>query len=281
LATLTAFCDLEFCPVSFDFVTWLVQAKKHAADQPLHIVIVPKEDGLGGFARGWGQHDEHATRWRLWHIVVASCPLVGATVTVAQTRKQAESMKNGAYWWPTGKAHFMGPLVDASRKGEAIPKLNSTMQAKRYVVSTMMGKRPFVTLTVRNQSTDPTRNSRIDEWKKLAGHLSKKWHVVWLDDTSEALSAGRGFAELDPDLRLALYDQAAMNFIGNNGPQELLKFSNAPYRIFLDKGWPEHWKKYFHMEIGEQLPWANEFQQMVYKPDTFEVMRDSWALATS
>jgi hypothetical protein len=273
---LTAFYDLAHGPVSYDFVTWLVRAKKHAGTEPLHVVIVPKEDGLGGFSRHWGEHDEHAARWRLWHIVIASCPLADATVTVAQTRKQAESMKNGLYWWASGKSHFMGPLVDDCRKGELIPKLQPTMQAKRYICSTMMVKRPYVTLTVRNQSTDPTRNSRIDEWKKLADYLSKKWHVVWLDDANEALNQGRGFAELDPDLRLALYDQAAMNFIGNNGPQELLKFSNAPYRIFLDKAWPEHWKKYFHMKVGDQVPWANEFQRMVYKPDTFEVMSGAW-----
>jgi hypothetical protein len=277
---LTAFYDLEFGPVSFDFITWLVCAKKHAGDQPLHVVIVPKEDGLGGFSRHWGEHDEHAARWRLWHIVVASCPLVGATVTVAQSRRQANMLKSGTYWGE-GKQHFMFPLVDAFRKGESIPKLKPTMQAVRYICSSMMGKRPFVTLTVRNQSTDPTRNSKLDEWKKLAEHLSKKWHVVWLDDANEALSQGRGFAELDPDIRLALYDQSAMNFIGNNGPSVMLQLSNAPYRVFLDKGWPEHWKTYFHMQIGEQFPWANEFQRLVFKPDTFENMRASWDLATN
>jgi hypothetical protein len=280
LATLTAFYDLQYGPVSFDFVTWLVHAKHRAGDRKLHVVIVPHETGLGGFARHWGKHDEYAARWRLWHIAVASCPLVDATVTVAHSREQAESLKREPFWWDAGKQHFMFPLVDAFRNG-SIPKLKPTMQAVRYICSAMMGKRPFVTLTVRNQSTDPTRNSRIEEWKKLAEHLKQKWHVVWLDDANEALSQGRGYAELDPDLRLALYEQSAMNFIGNNGPSVMLQLSNAPYRVFLDKGWPEHWKTYFHMEHGEQFPWANEFQKLVFKPDTFENMRASWDLATS
>lgn len=249
-----------------------------AGERALHVVIVPFESGLGHFSRHWGEHDEAATRWRLWHICVACCPLVRATVTVAASRKQAERLIADA-WWPTGKAHFMAPLVDAARKGETIPRLHATEQAKRYVRAAHPER--YVTLTVRRQSTDPSRNSRIDEWKKLASHLAQTHRVVWLDDSNDALAAGRGYGELDPDLRLAIYERAAMNFIGNNGPQELLKFSDAPYRIFLDKGWPDHWMKHFHMEIGEQFPWAGEHQRVLYQPDTFDVMRESWDSATS
>lgn len=246
----------------------------------LHIVIVPNEGGLGGFSRKWGEHGEAATRWRLWHIAVASCPLANkATVTIAANRKQADALRIDPYWWPEGKAHFMGPLVDAARRGESIPKIRATEQARRYVASAF--REPFVTLTVRNQTTDPTRNSFVAEWRRLAAHLAWKRRVVWLDDSNDALSCGIGYAELDPDLRLALYERADMNFIGNNGPQELLKFSGARYRIFLDKAWPEHWKEHFHMSVGDQLPWAGEDQRLVYEPDTFHVMSASWDSGTS
>ena len=284
MTTLTAFYDLQHGPVSYDFVTWLIQARLIANREQcdrLHVVIVPYEGGLGGFARHWGEHDEHATYWRLWHIVIASCPLVRASVTVADSREQAGKIYDDGYpyqWWPDGKAHFMGPLVDASRKGEPIPKLCATEQAKRYMQESLRGfERPIATLTVRNQTTDTARNSQRAEWDRLSDWLTGRgYDVIRIDDTNRALSQGRGFAELDPDLRLALYERAEVNVIGNNGPQELLKFSNAPYTIFglaLTDGWKEHWRKYFHMEPGEHVPWARENQKMVYLPDTFENMR--------
>lgn len=287
---LTAFYDLDFGPVSFDFVTWLVRAMKTRDSlkcDGLHAVVVPKEDGVGGFSRDWAGYDEAAARWRLWHIVVASCPLARATVTLAASRKQALQIADQAEraWWPEGKAHFMGPLVDAARKGEAIPKLQATVGARRYV-DDWLGKQKVITLTVRHQAADPTRNSNIAAWEQLRDRVERRGYVpVWLDDTNVALSKGRGFAELDPDLRLALYERAALNFVGNNGPQELLKFSGAPYRIFglgLES-WRDHFRRYFHMEYGDQLPWAGPQQVMVYKLDQADHLIhefEAWESAT-
>lgn len=289
---LTAFYDLEHGPVSFDFITWLVRAMKERdriGAKDLHVVIVPKEDGLGGFSRNWGKHDEHAARWRLWHILVAASPLAGATVTLAASRQQAGDIsKHAGSWWPAGKAHFMGPLVDAARKGEAVPQLRATEAARRYVGQWLqrvnLGR--MVTLTMRRQDTDPSRNSNAEAWGEFWRLVKQRgYFVVALDDTNVALGEGRGYAELDPDLRLALYEQAAMNFIGNNGPQELLKFSAAPYRIvgLGIESWREHFRKHFHMEYGEQLPWAGTQQRLVYEPDTFDVLKrefEAWAGAT-
>ena len=270
--TLTAFCDLALTPVSYDAVTFLVRAKLAAGDEPLHVVFVPNEGGLGNVARHWGEHDASATLWRLWHIVVACCPLAGATVTVAASRKQAELLKVDPYWWPKERAHFMAPLVDAFLEGQKIPKLKASVAARRYV--TLWNHRPYVTLTLREQNTHPERNSNRQEWAKLAWYLRDGFEVVWLDDTNNALCYPSGnFAQLDVDLRLALYEGALMNFMGNNGPGILLQFSDAPYRIFVDQAWPEHWKKYFHLNVGDQLPWANDNQRWVYKPDTFENMK--------
>lgn len=280
---LTAFYDLVHGPVSYDFVTWLVRARFIATQRGLdglHVVIVPKEDGLGGFARHWGEHDEAATRWRLQHIVVASCPLAGATVTVAPTRDMAIRIlrSEDETWWAEGKAHFMGPLVEAARAGHAIPRLRATDQARAYVKAWLSGiAKPVVTLTQRNQSTDPARNSNSNEWARLADWLvSDGYRVVTLWDSHAELAGGRGYAVLSPDLRLALYEQAKLNAIGNNGPQELVKFSGAPYAAFgqaLSKGWQEHFKRFFSMNVGDQLPWAGKNQRLVYEPDNFDVMQ--------
>ena len=283
MSHLTAFYDLEYGPVSYDFLTFLLRAMK-VRDQMmldgLHVVIVPKEDGLGGFARHWGKHDEHAARWRLWHIVVASCPLAKATVTVAATRKQAQDIASwtGAVWWPEGKAHFIGPLVEAARKGEMIPKLQATEGARRYVGQWLPDDgQKIVTLTTRHQDTSPDRNSDPEAWELFEDWLmDKNYRVINVEDSNDALGRGQGYAELDPDLRLALYERADMNCIANNGPQDLLKFSAAPYLAFGQAPtveWQAHFRKYFTLEPGEQLPWARADQRLIYKPDTFENMK--------
>lgn len=295
MKTLTAFYDLAFGPVSYDFVTWLVRALKEQADRQfdgLHVVIVPNDGGLGGFSRHWGNHDEAAARWRLWHIVVAACPLAQATLTLASGKYMAFDLKDGLQsefvWWPDGKQHFMGPLVQASRKGERIPRLQATEAARRYVDIWQGGNTdPIVTLTVREQSTDPARNSDLAAWEALRLHVEQAGcRPVWIDDTHVALGEGHGYAELDPDLRLALYERAKMNFIGNNGPQELLKFSAAPYRAFgqaLSDGWKDHFRKHFALLPGEQLPWASAQQRLVYEPDSADVLIrefDQWKSVT-
>lgn len=181
----------------------------------------------------------------------------------------------------------MGPLVDAARRGDPIPKLQATEGARRYVEQWLEGRR-VVTLTVRQQSTDPDRNSNVPAWEAFAEWISKdrKLAPLWVNESNIALANGQGYAELDPDIRLALYEQAVMNVIGNNGPQELLKFSAAPYLIFglaPTAGWRDHWRKYFHMEPGEQVPWARPDQRMVYRADSLENMKEEfvrWELVT-
>ena len=54
MKTLTAFCDLKYCPCSFDFAVFLVRAmmeRDARGCDGLHVVLVPLETGLGGFAR--------------------------------------------------------------------------------------------------------------------------------------------------------------------------------------------------------------------------------------
>lgn len=278
---LTAFYDLAVSPVSWDFIGWLIRALMEAQRRgtlALHVVIVPKEDGLGGFARRWGEHDAAATWWRLWHIVIAACPLASATVTLAATRAQAEAMRCEPCWWPQGKAHFIRPIVDAARQGQTVPQLSATPAAARYVNAWLGEKaRPIVTLTERHQSTDPARNSNRPMWAWLCQWLEERgYRVIRLRDSNDALAAGQGYAELDPDLRLALYERAHLNCIGNNGPSQLLWFSAAPYLMFNAalpaEPWRAHWQEHQGLATGQQLPWAKPYQRLVYAPDDFATL---------
>jgi hypothetical protein len=289
--TLTAFYDLHHGPVSYDFVTWLVRAmmeRDARGCERLHVVIVPKEDGAGGVARHWGEHDVLAVKWRLQHIVLASCPLADATVTLAASREQSHRLAAEPYWRPQDKAHLAGPIVELARAGKRVPYLQASGAACRYVRESLRGlKRPIVTLTLRHQATHPDRNSNRGAWEAFAAWLDHEgYDVLTLEDTNDALAEGRGYAELDPDLRLALYEHAAMNCLVSNGPGELLRFSGAPYLQFgVGLGeWRAHYEKHLALKTGEQLPWAHKDQRLVYRPDEFGVLTEefqAWAGATS
>jgi hypothetical protein len=278
---LTAFCDLERVPVSYDVVTWIVRAMMERDARKcsrLHVVFVPKEDGLGGFSRHWGPHDEHAARWRLWHIAIPACVLAGATVTLAPSRDFAKNSitRLDSWWWPEERSHLAAPIMSAARAGVSIPKLRASPAARRYVSEWLLSEqRPVVTLTIRRQANDQARNSSREEWSKLAAWLASSRCVVWLDDTNDALSQGRGFAELDLDLRLALYERAVMNIVGNNGPAALLWHSAAPY-LRVAAGEPSDWSENLGLAQGEQVPWADQNQVLAYSPATFESMRDAF-----
>lgn len=278
---LTAFYDMDHGPVSYDFVTWLVRAMFERDERgctDLHVVIVP--NSATGFARKWGKHDEAATRWRLWHIVLPACQLASATVSLAPDRQWAIYIKGETLetWWPEGKAHFMAPLVDAARAGKKIPKLRATEQAKRYAEQWFKGK-PIITVTLRDQETDSQRNSNIKAFESFQKQVLAQRQIVCmtLHETNKILAFHACPAWVaDIDLRLALYERAEMNIIGNNGPQEMLKFSDAPYLAFgqgLGTMGADHWREYFHMELGEQVPWAAWNQKLVFKPDSFEIMK--------
>jgi hypothetical protein len=284
---LTAVCDLSVCPVSFDFIVWLARAmvaRDARGCDALHVVIMPKEDGVGGVARDWGEHDAASARWRLWTIIMAAIPLAGATVTLAANRHQVEEIAGDAeaknlLWWEKGRAHLAGPLVDMAAAGGRIPLLRATDAARRHVGRWFSDR--FVTLTLRDAVDQPERNTVRDTWWQFGQWLRKKYHVVTLEDTRIALDfAGGQWAEVSLDLRLALYERAAMNCIGHNGPMMLCWFSIAPllqYAFGMPANrWTKHMREHVHLEPDQQPAWFNRNQRLVWKPDTFETMREEF-----
>lgn len=276
---LTAFYDLDHSPVSYDVVTWLIRALMEAQGSRLHCVIVPKENGFAGFARRWGGHDEYETRWRLWHIVVPVMQLAGATVTLADSREQALLLKTGRYWWPEGKAYSARPIIEASRAGKTIPRLQASIQARRVAAARIAAYgRPVVTMTLRQMTRDPDRNTDPAAWRDAAETIEHwGYRVIEIRDTSELLKTGFcDYLSLDVDLRLAVYESAVLNLIGNNGPAGLLWYSRAPFAYVCAAGpgptWRAHWDSAIGLKPEDQLPWAAPDQRLIYRPDTTETL---------
>ena len=295
----TAFYDLAVGPVSFDFVVFAVKAdlaRRKAGARHLHIVIVPHAEGVAGMFRDKSRfYDEHEARWRLWNICIPAAQLLGASVTLATGWAQAKRIHAGKFWPPDwdrqtlkARRHLVGDLIAAARAGEAIPRLEASVHARRKVRKAFARlAKPVVTMTLRSTYL-PERNSVANDWIAAAKHIeSKGYAVVPILDTGDSLERGGGYAELNLDVRMACYQEAALNLQANNGAASLCWFSEAPYRMFGAGVPAEEWDGLFvkqGLPLGETWPWAAPWQKICYGPTTLDQIVaefESWAGATS
>jgi hypothetical protein len=287
--TVTCVVDLAVTPVSFDALVLMIKAEMHRkriCGDRLHVCVV-------GEMRRKSQYDEHEARWRLVNIVLAAPHLLGATVSYVPDWPAAKRTVNGTRAWPNDwdrqtlkdRRHLVGDVITWSKAGEAVPRLSASEFASKKVreIYARFGK-PVVTMTLR-ETYLPERNSVRGEWDRARRHIEGcGYAVVILEDTSVALAHGNGYGELNLDLRMAMYQEAALNLQANNGASSLCWFSEQPYLMF-GAGFPaEEWKGLFvdqGLPLFETWPWASKGQKLVYGKenaaqiiDEFEGWRD-------
>jgi len=275
----TAFYDLSVGPVSFDFVVFAVKAeiaKRKANCKHLHLVIVPYADGSAGMFRDKSQfYDEHEARWRLWNICIPAAQLLGASVTLATGWAQAKRIYAGKFWPPDwdrqtlkNRWHLIGGVIATAKAGDAIPRLSASIHARRKVREAFarLGK-PVVTMTQRSTYL-PERNSIPADWLEAAKYIEANGYaVIPIEDTGTALARGGGFAELNLDVRMACYQESALNLQANNGAASLCWFSDVPYRMFGAGVPADEWDGLFvkqGLPLGETWPWASAGQKICY-----------------
>lgn len=302
MTTLTAVYDLAVGPVSFDFVVFMQKARleaKRIGATRIQAIIVPFERGIGGMFRDKTKfYDEHEARWRLWNILIPACQLLGVGVAIATDWAQAKRMVSEKAWkiWPQDwdrqtlkdRRHLVGDLVAAARAGREIPTLEASAYARRKVKEAYArtGK-PVVTMTLRSTYL-PERNSDRAAWLRALRYIEDAgYHVALLEDTSVALGNGNGYGELNLDVRMACYQEAALNLQANNGASSLCWFSDRPYRMFGAGVPAEEWDGLFVQQglpLGETWPWARRGQKLVYgQPSAEQIIEEfkEWATATN
>jgi hypothetical protein len=180
------------------------------------------------------------------------------------------------------------PIVEAAQAGETVPMLRPRAAAMEQVAK-LVGKRPPVTITLREALHDAPRNSRTENWLRFARDLRDAGErVIFLRDTSRADEPLEDFetyptASRNLQIRLALYSQAKQNFFVSNGPVTLAMFSEVPY-IFLNEvldyadssNKTDSWTLYHGTPPGEQVPWVKPNQRIVWKPETYDNMCAAW-----
>lgn len=280
MTTVTCVIDLAVCPVSFDALVMMVKAdvyRREIGGDRLHVCVV-------GEMRHKTQYDEHEARWRLWNIVLAAPQLLGATVSYEPDWlgvKRKVSAKDWKQWPPDwdrqtlkDRNHLIGDLISCAKRGAKISTLSASEFARKKVRGIYARfARPVVTMTLR-ETYLKERNSNRGDWDRARRHIeSNGFAVATLEDTSVSLSHGIGYGELNLDLRMAMYQEAALNLQANNGAASLCWFSDRPYRMFGAGVPAEEWKGLFvdqGLPLGETWPWASKGQRICYGKETAE-----------
>jgi hypothetical protein len=258
-------------PLSYDFCTWLIDQEQRRvnanAPGPLKVAFWYGRDGKTGIS---GMPDREQM---LNKVCRPAMELIGAV----------EDPK--AILGHTSEFFSYKRIVDAYKAGATVPKFKTD-------VLSPIEEPGYVTITLRETTYWPHRNSRIPEWIQFAKYLkSKGERVVFVRDTRLAEEPVDGFetcpiASRDLIKRTALYRDAKCNLFVANGPISLAYFGDTPWLKFFeidDQGAynaakSEYWRVCVGLDPDkqEQFPWSTDKQRIVWKPDYFTNMVLAW-----
>ena len=180
-------------------------------------------------------------------------------------------------------------INDYFKKNKTIPSLKSPEYAYKlvdlYKKKNNINKK-IVTITLRDSSYSPLRNSNVENWKKVYKYLEdNNYYPIILDDNENFLAQSSKnnlsefnqyyFANVDPRIRLALYEKSYFNLSVNHGPSQLLIYSNnCNFLIFKhyvnDEVSPAsllNIKKIVGLNKGEQYPFFSKYQKVVWETE--------------
>lgn len=267
---------------SFDFLTWIINAEmtrvREGAPGPLKVGFFHGNESTLTQALSGG-----ARAHNFEHIMRPLIALMGAEEDpdAIVTGRRIDTLA-------------MGPVIDAVNAGEPLPKVvindESREEIRKHLLDACDGKLP-VTITLREADHFPNRNSNVTEWLKFAEWLEARGErVLFIRDTAKSMEPITGFATMPPAsqnlfVRTAVYQVAKANLFVSNGPAMLaVMFSERPWLFFTQltvnnpygPNTPDGWKYFTGIDSGAQFPWAKRDQRVIYKPDTFEEIRDAW-----
>ncbi len=264
-------------PISYDFVPWVInqemRRRRHKAPSPLKVGFWFGQDGKSGL-----ETEYRATMFT--HVVQPLLNLIGA---VEDDRAIYGLCDHRKEFTP-----FLD-LVRASRAGEVVPRLKARPQVIEQVRNWLDGKNP-ITITLREADNWRHRNSNRPAWFAFADDLRKEgYHIIFLRDTARANELIDGhetcpLASVNLEVRVALYEEALANLFVSNGPASLAWFGTKPWLQFtpLDNdgsfsaGTVRWWHEYCDMGPGDQYPWSDVSQKIIWDLDTYPNIQQAW-----
>jgi hypothetical protein len=262
--------NVAHAPLGFDFLVWILTQEmirvKEGAPAPLKIGFYCGKD----VTKTMG-----AEKRMLWleNVFKPILPLLGAV----------EDPK-ALYGW-RDETYITKVLVKRAEEGEQLPFLRSPHPS--------MYDTPYITVTLREASHWPTRNSDLEAWTKFANDIKAQGErVIFVRDTEKAHEPIDGFeinsqASLSIQRRMQCYQHAKMNLFVANGPAMLATMSEVPWMLFLpieneDSGYAPNTPKFLRDNMGldagiGQYPWARPVdQKIIWGKDSYQNISRAW-----
>jgi uncharacterized Rossmann fold enzyme len=237
---LTCVWDLQVCPPTYDIGSFLGEAeRRRIAMGARYIDLIIQPGPIGGF-----RHDDlppnlGAREGMLWRVAIAIArrlpsvrnidirkvrgPVTGTDIFPDEYTVAKPTVCYGHAFYAKATTQILEASVAAR-----------TWVQKKY-------DRPYLTITIREATHWPERNSNVAAWETIREWLhSLGYGVVWVPDT-ESLDA-TAFS-WDYDLRLALYEHALLNLGINNGPTTIMAYCHADWMLFKI--------------VTESIPWTS------------------------
>lgn len=262
------------CPVSYDFVAWLIEAEmtriREGAPSPLRIAFAMGQDGQTGLNTNY-------RREMFAGVVRPLLKMLGAV--------EDQSAMGGR----NNEWYVLKNVTAAARQGETVPLFKPSAEAMSTVSQYLEGHAP-VTITLRESTVLNHRNSNLDAWLRLSDYLESQGEaVIFVRDTAKAGEPIKNkmtfpMASLNLDARLALYEQSKVNLFVANGPWYMALFGSRPWLMFAQSeeddpyqcNRPSFWRDSQGVSKGEQFPWSKTDQRIVWEADTYENILKAW-----
>lgn len=299
--TLCCFYDLSCSPVTFDFLNFLVISecyRIHKKLENLQVVI------CGHDFRAHTAKDKALSReekiWRVKRILEPACWLLPSCVgvSVCFDRKALDRHFDAVpkatvfpedYRPEAPTFRFsLAEVVTLHRMGFDVQVLEAPDDARRRVQQWAKAakiERRIVTLLPRYSPYIASKNAKLKVWEEFDRLVwDRGYQPVLVPDTYLALNGispyssgvNRVFYQgsLDLEMRMGMFDESVVTVSKQIGPAlyNLLRRGGRSV-VFLEEASPSHAAEFFRLtgvRWGEQLPWSNGEQRLVFQDETVE-----------
>lgn len=313
-SVLYAFYDLNRNSETYDITSFLVTADCYRQEhnlQAVHIVIVARDEEWQAQAYCL----ENAERqWRAENIVRQACTLLPSChgSTFCSVREQASMYLDGenAIFPPDYRLNNPPPITVHKdfyywfEKGFDPRQLKAPAKAihyaKQFVDNKLVSsKEPFITVTLRESTLQPKRNSDLPQWNSFFKWLNERYpmlNIVVIRDTEQVFSAPPfdavnisycSEAAFHMGIRMALYELAYVNMGCSNGPKQLCHLSKTASfittKMIVEDYQGSSSARFIErqIEIGKDFKFSAENQMIDWNDDTRENLIASFERFTS